>query len=116
MVKTIMIVNGEAEIREAVKTVMEKEGYRVVVAVNGDDALKKAESANPDLILMEIMLPGTPVKDIVPKLKNKIVYLSVVRASGDDLKDLMKPKNVVDFIKTPFDEKDLIKRVKMLVD
>ena len=52
MTKTIMVVDDEEDIRETVKTVMEKEGYNVVTAINGDDALKKAGTVNPDLILI----------------------------------------------------------------
>ena len=111
-----MVVDDEADIRETVKTVLEKEGYSVVTAVSGDDALKKASSAKPDLILMDIMMPGTPVKDIVPKLKgSKVAYLSVVRTSEAEKEDLMKAKNIVDFIQKPFDIKDLVARVKKLV-
>ena len=116
MTKTIMVVDDEADIRETVKTVLEKEGYSVVTAVSGDDALKKAGVAKPDLILMDIMMPGTPVKDIVPKLKgSKVAYLSVVRTSEAEKEDLMKAKNIVDFIQKPFDIKDLVARVKKLV-
>ena len=115
MNKTIMIVDDEADIRETVKMVMEKEGYKVVTAISGDDALKKVSFANPDLILMDIMMPGTPVKDIVPKIKNKIAYLSIVRTSKVEKEDLMKAENIVDFIQKPFDIDDLIKRVKKIV-
>ena len=86
---------------------------RMVTAVNADDCLKKVEKEKPDLILMDIMMPGTPVKDIVPKLKGfKVAYLSVVRTSEAEKEDLMKSKNIVDFIQKPFDINDLLKRIK----
>jgi len=85
----------------------------MVTAVNADDCLKKVEKEKPDLILMDIMMPGTPVKDIVPKLKGfKVAYLSVVRTSEAEKEDLMKSKNIVDFIQKPFDINDLLKRIK----
>jgi DNA-binding response OmpR family regulator len=115
MAKTIMVVDDEADIRNTVKTIMEKEGYAVVTAVNGDDCLKKLAKTKPDLILMDIMMPGTPTKDIVPKIKSKIAYLSVVRTSEAEKEDLMKSKNIVDFIQKPFDVKKLVARVKKLV-
>ena len=96
---------------------MEKEGYKVITAVSGDDALKKVQAGQkPDLILMDIMMPGTPTKDIVPKLAPiKLAYLSVVRTSEAEKEDLMKSKNIVDFIQKPFDINNLLKRVKKLV-
>lgn len=115
MAKTIMVVDDEADIRNTVKTILEKEGYKVITAVNGDDCLKKLEKENPALILMDIMMPGTPVKDIVPKIKQKIAYLSVVRTSEAEKEELMKSKNIVDFIQKPFDIAELVKRVKKLV-
>jgi len=115
MTKTIMIVDDEADNRTTVKAVLEKEGYKVITANNADDALKKAEKEKPDLILMDIMMPGTPVKDIIPKLKTKVAYLSVVRTSEAEKEDLMKSKNIVDFIQKPFDINDLVKKVKKIV-
>ena len=115
--KKIMIVDDEPDIRSTVKTVLVKNGYEVITAVNADDCYKKIKSGEkPDLILMDIMMPGTPVREIIPKLgKIKIAYLSVVRTSEAEKEDLMKSKNIVDFIQKPFDINELIKRVKKLV-
>ena len=116
MKKTIMVVDDEADIRSTVKSILEKNGYKVVTAVNGDDCLKKLPKQRVDLILMDIMMPGTPVKEIVPKIKNtKIAYLSVVRTSEAEKEELLKSKNIVDFIQKPFDINDLLKKVKKLV-
>lgn len=114
--KTIMVVDDEIDVRNSVKTILEKNGYKVITAINGDDCLKKLEKDKPDLILMDIMMPGTPVREIIPKIKNiKIAYLSVVRTSEAEKEDLMKSKNIVDFIQKPFDINDLLKKVKKLV-
>lgn len=116
MTKTIMIVDDEADIRKTVKTILEKAGYSVVIAVSADDALKKWKTKKADLILMDIMMPGTPVKEVVPQLKGaRIAYLSVVRTSEAEKEELTKSKNIVDFIQKPFDVEDLLKRVKKLV-
>ncbi|MBT4805603.1 response regulator [Candidatus Woesearchaeota archaeon] len=114
--KIILVVDDEADIRSSVKTILEKEGYEVITAVNGDDCLKKLEKGKPDLILLDIMMPGTPVREIVKKIKDvKISYLSVVRTSEAEKEKLLGQKNIVDFIQKPFDIKDLVKRVKKLV-
>jgi len=115
--KTVMVVDDEPDNVSTVKAVLVKEGYEVITATNGDDALKKFNAAKPKpaLILLDIMMPGTPVKDIVPKLKTKVAYLSVVRTSEAEKEDLMKSKNIVDFIQKPFDINDLVKKVKKLV-
>ena len=115
--KPIMIVDDEEDIRTTVKNILEKNGYKVITAVNGDDCLKKIkEGEKPDLILMDIMMPGTPVREIVPKIKQKVVYLSVIRVSEAEKEDILKSKNIVDFIQKPFDIKELIKKVKRIVE
>ena len=114
--KTIMVVDDEPDIRESVKIILEKNGYDVVTAVNGDDCLKKLPKQKVDLILLDIMMPGTPVREVIPQIKGtKIAFLSVVRTSEAEKGDLLKSKNIVDFIQKPFDIDDLLSRVKKLV-
>ena len=116
MAKKVLIVDDEPDIRSTVEAVLKKLGYAVVTAVSGDDGLKKWQVEKPDLVLMDIMMPGTPVKDIIPKMKGaKIVYLSVVRVSEAEKEDLMKSPNVKGFIQKPFDIDELAKQVKKFV-
>jgi CheY-like chemotaxis protein len=113
--KTIMIVDDEPDIQKTIKTALEKNGFSTITANNGDDCLKKLETAKPDLILMDIMMPGTPVREVVPKIKQfKVAYLTVVRTTEADREELMKMKNIVDFIQKPFDVDDLVKRVRKI--
>ncbi len=115
MVKKILVVDDDEDIRNSVKTVLEKNGYRVITAVDGDDGLKKCEKEKPDLVLLDIMMPGTPIREIIPKMKNtKLAYLSVVRVSEAEKENLLG-RNVRDFIQKPFDIKELIRRIKKLV-
>ncbi len=113
MAKTIMIVDDEPDVRATVKTVLEKNKYNVVTAVNGDDCLKKLKQVKPDLILLDIMMPGMLVRDVVNKIENiKIVYLSVVRTSEAEKEDLLMSEKVVGFIQKPFDIDELVKKVR----
>ncbi len=117
MDKTIMIVDDEPDIRKTTSTVLEKNGYKVVTAKNGDECLKKLEKIRPDLILMDIMMPGTPVKEVVSKIEDiKIAFLSVVRTSEAEKENLKKTKNIVDFIQKPFDINELVKKVEELTN
>ncbi len=113
--KTIMVVDDEQDIRTTVETVLKVAGYAVITAVSGDDCLAKLKKAKPDLILMDIMMPGTPVRQVVKQIKGiKIAYLSVVRVSEAEKEELLGD-NIVDFIQKPFDIGELLKRVKKLV-
>ncbi|MBS3148921.1 response regulator [Candidatus Woesearchaeota archaeon] len=111
--KTILVVDDEADIRTAVKAILEHEKFKVETAVDGDDALRKLKTLKPDLILLDIMMPGTPVKEVIKKIKGtKIAFCSVVRMADMEKEELMKQANIVDFIQKPFDLEDLVKRVK----
>ena len=111
-----MVVDDEPDVNATVKTVLENAGYKVISAINGDDCLKKLKKDKPDLILMDIMMPGTPVKQVVEKIKGiKIAYLSVVRLNEAEKEDLFKNKNIVGFLQKPFDVDTLVKNVDKLV-
>lgn len=115
--KTILVVDDEPDVRDTVKMILEKKGYTVLTAVDGDDCLNMLHEKNPDLILLDIMMPGTPVKDVIKQIENiKIAFLSVVRTSEAEKQDLLKQKNIVDFIQKPFDVNNLIKRVEVILN
>ena len=114
--KNILVVDDEADIRESVKLILESRGYKVSMAANGDDCLKKLETEKPDLILLDIMMPGTPVTEIVKHIKDtKIAFMSVVRISEARKKGLCTQENIVDFIQKPFNIGDLVGRVELIL-
>jgi two-component system response regulator VicR len=116
MAKLIMVVDDEEDIRNTVRAILEREGYNVKIAVNGDDCLKKLEDNKPDLILMDIMMPGTPVRKVVSKMKDiKIIYLTVVQVSDAERLELLSRKNVVGFINKPFNVHDLVNAVRGVI-
>lgn len=113
--KTILVVDDELDVRECVKTILEKNGYRVITAVDGDDCLNILHEENPDLILLDIMMPGTPVEEVIKQIEDiKIVFMSVVRMPIARRRGLCKQDNVIDFIQKPFDASELIREVKLI--
>ena len=116
MLKTIMVVDDEEDNRSSIRTILESNGFKVVTANDGDDCLKKLKKVKPALILMDIMMPGTPVSVVVKEIVDiPIAYLTVVRGADDQVDALMKVHNVVDFIQKPFDVTKFVKRIKKLV-
>ena len=113
MVKTVMVVDDDPDIRDSVGQILRKIGYDVINAVSGDDCLEKLQSEKPDLILMDIHMPGTPIRAVVRKITNiKIIYLTIVAMPDAEKMGLLEPKNVVGFISKPFNVNDLIRTVK----
>lgn len=117
MVKTVLVVDDEEDIRESVRMILEKNGYKVVTAEDGDDCLNKLQEITPDLILLDIMMPGTPVAEIIKNITDiKIAFMSVVRISDARKKGLCSQENIVDFFQKPFNVTDLIDRVELLLN
>lgn len=117
MPKKILVVDDEEDIRQSVRTILETNGYQVFTANDGDDCLKKVREVNPDLILLDIMMPGTPVDDVVKKITDiKIAFMSVVRISDARKRGLCTQDNIVDFFQKPFNVTDLIDRVELILN
>lgn len=116
MKKKILVVDDEEDIRKSVKMILTVNGYEVITAIDGDDLLKKINQETPDLILLDIMMPGTPVQEIIKQIKNiKIAFMSVVRISDARKKGLCSQDNIVDFFQKPFNVTDLIDRIELIL-
>jgi two-component system alkaline phosphatase synthesis response regulator PhoP len=120
--KKIMIVDDEESLIELVTAVMENVGYEVIPAMNGDEALEKLKIEKPDLILLDMMMPGMSGREVCDKIRKdpktkdlKIAFLTVAKFSETG-KDVLKKMGVLDYITKPFDNKDLIRRVKKLIE
>ncbi|MBU0756489.1 MAG: response regulator [Nanoarchaeota archaeon] len=122
MKKNIFVVDDEYEIVELLKAVLEAENFNVITANNGAEALEKLKKTKPDLILLDMMMPGLTgrqVRDRIrknPKTKNiKIIFVTVIKMA-DLGKEILEDVNVSDYITKPFDIKDLVRRVKIALD
>ncbi|VVB86266.1 Chemotaxis protein CheY [uncultured archaeon] len=114
----IMIVDDNIDIAETLKNIMEIEHYETEVAYNGEEFLKKVENMKPDLVLLDVMMPGLKTKDILTGLKEKglenlkIILVTVVRFSENERKILMNEYKIKDYITKPFDVPELVSRVR----
>jgi len=112
----IMVVDDETDLRNLVKLIMEKEGFEVETAENGKEFLDKVDDFKPDLVLLDVMMPGLTTREILKKLKKKktqpkIALLTVVRYSDEEKEKLFDMGNIVDYITKPFDVQHLIASV-----
>ena len=108
----IMIVDDEADLRGMVDLMLNKDGFETETAKDGSDFLNKIDNFNPDLVTLDVMMPGLTTKEILKKLKNKksnpkIILLTVLRYTESERNNIMKLGNVVDYIAKPFDIDDL---------
>lgn len=104
-----MIVDDHRDIVDTLQTIAEKEGNITETASNGEEFLKKIGAFNPDLVLLDVMMPGLTTRQILEKLKErglgnqKIVLVTVVRFSEEEEKALFKEFKIADYVTKPFD-------------
>ncbi|MBU0497604.1 MAG: response regulator [Candidatus Thermoplasmatota archaeon] len=113
----IMIVDDEPDLREMLNLMMNKEGYDTEIAQNGAEFLNKVEQFHPDIVTLDVMMPGLTTKEILEKLRTKevnpkIVLLTVIQFSEEEKKKLKQMGNVVQYITKPFELDELLEAVK----
>lgn len=69
MAKRILLVEDDPSLLRAVSYILEKEGYEVLTAMNGLDGLTKAKGENPDLLILDVMLPGIDGFEVCHRLR-----------------------------------------------
>ena len=115
----IMIVDDEPDILFTVGQMLEISGYEVIKAVNGDDCLKKLNEIRPDLVLLDIMMPGMSGWDVAAKIKENPKWSDIpivfVTAKGDAMSVGMGNMAAEDYITKPFDIMDLKSRVEKVL-
>ena len=115
--KNILIIEDEKDIVELLRVNLSKEGYRVSMAISGEAGIELARSQNPDLILLDLMLPGADGLEVCRILKSneKTVNIPVIMltAKGEDI-DIVTGLVVGadDYITKPFSPKVLVARVR----
>jgi len=82
--KNILVVDDESSIRESLSGILRDEGYEVSVATDGVMALKKVEEDPPDLIFLDIVMPGIDGLETLQKLKERFpeIYVIIISAYG----------------------------------
>ena len=104
----IMIVDDEPDLRDMLNLIMNKEGYETLVAQDGIDFLEKVDQFQPDIVTLDVMMPGLTTKEILEQLKNKstdpiILLLTVVQFSDEEKIKLKDMGNIVEYITKPFE-------------
>ena len=113
----ILIVDDEPDLRGMLHLMFHKEGFEIEEANDGSDFLEKVDSFNPDVVTLDVMMPGLTTWEILGKLKGKkskpkIILLTVVRFTEEEKKNLYEAANIVDYIKKPFELDDFMDAVK----
>ena len=118
--QSVLVVEDEEDIRELVSYNLLKEGYQVAGVASGEDALSAVESKTPDLILLDIMLPGLDGLRVCRRLKENPSFQSIpiimLTAKGEE-SDVVAGLNMGadDYVTKPFSPKVLLARVQAVL-
>ena len=121
MAQKILIVDDEPNIVVPLQFLMERNGYETVVAQSGEEALEAIAKENPDLILLDIMLPGIDGFEVceIVKLKPewKTIKIIFLTAKGRDV-DIAKGMVLVadEYIAKPFSNQQIVESVQRLLE
>jgi DNA-binding response OmpR family regulator len=121
MPKKILLIEDEENVRLVVGLSLEKEGYDVESVASGEEALEKVIDFNPDLIILDIMMPEMDGWEVLGLLKSNPltgkIPICILTAKGE-IRDMMyaTQKGAADYITKPFTRKGLLSRVALLLD
>lgn len=121
MGKKILIADDEPNIVAAVEFLLQRNGYEVHVARNGDEALKLVEACNPDLVLLDVMMPVRSGYEVCKRIREndawrhiKIIMLSAKGRDAEITKGLAIGADL--YITKPFSTQDLMGKIGALLE
>jgi DNA-binding response OmpR family regulator len=116
-VKTILVVDDEPQIVQLVRDYLEHAGFKVLTAVDGSTALRTASTQNPDLVILDLGLPGVDGLDVTRSLRRSgetpIIMLTARSEESDKLVGLELGAD--DYVTKPFSPKELVARVRSVL-
>ncbi|MCF6160464.1 MAG: response regulator YycF [Furfurilactobacillus sp.] len=110
----ILVVDDEKPISDIIKFNLEKEGYEVVTAADGEEAIAKVDDEQPDLILLDLMLPKIDGLEVARRVRTKYTTpIIMVTAKDSEIdKVLGLELGADDYVTKPFSNRELVARVK----
>ena len=118
--KTILVIEDEPDIRDLLEFHLKKEGYKVLTSNDGEEGLKAARRENPNLIILDLLLPGIKGLDVCRVLKNDVntskINIIMVTALGQE-ENIVKglETGADDYVSKPFNMSILLARISAVL-
>jgi DNA-binding response OmpR family regulator len=120
MAKKILLVEDDPSVLRAISFILEKEGYQVLTAINGLDGLRKAKEEKPDLLILDVMLPGLDGFEVCHRLRAEtqtaqlpILMLSAKGQAADKAMGLSVGAN--EYLTKPVERSVLLSTIETLL-
>ncbi len=108
--KHILMIDDDISIGDMLTEVLTREGYRMTRAYSGTEALLVLSSVRPDLVLLDLMLPGLNGEEILPKISGIPVIIISAKVDVENKVDLLLG-GAADYLTKPFDTRELLARI-----
>ncbi len=108
--KHILIIDDDLHIGSMLEELLTREGYQVSRAYSGTEALLAVSARRPDLVLLDLMLPGLSGEEVLPQIKNIPVIILSAKAAVDGKVALLLG-GAADYMTKPFDTRELLARI-----
>ncbi len=115
--KKVLVVDDDPNIVEVLRLYFDKDGFAVVSCLSGDKAVETFQTSQPDLVVLDLMLPGKDGYDICREIrKNSDVPIIMLTARSDTLDKVVGLElGADDYLQKPFEPKELLARVKAVL-
>ena len=110
--KKILIIDDDIPIGNMLEETLSKEGYKIFRAYSGTEALFVFSKSKPDLVLLDLMLPGLHGEDVLPQIKGIPVIVVSAKVDIDNKVDVLLG-GAVDYVTKPFHMKELLARISV---
>ena len=116
----ILVIEDESDILEVIQYNLEREGHKVIACRNGEEGLSRIRTDNPDLVILDLMLPGMDGVEVCKQVKadavTNAIPIIMLTAKGEET-DVVLGLGVGadDYITKPFSPKELVARIKVVL-
>ncbi|HXP86448.1 MAG TPA: response regulator transcription factor [Bryobacteraceae bacterium] len=113
--QTILVIDDDESLRDTIGLMLEKEGFRPILAADGASGLDQAAAARPNLILVDLRMPGLSGVDVCKRLRasGSAIPVIVLSAVGDEIdKVLLLEIGADDYVVKPFGTRELLARIR----
>jgi len=114
---TVLIVDDEPIVREVVERYLRQDGFQVETAADGDEALRRFAAARPDLVVLDLMLPGPDGLEVCRRMRaDSNVPIIMLTARGDETDTIIGlGVGADDYVSKPFSPRELVARIKAVL-
>ncbi len=116
--QTILVIDDDDNLRDTIGLLLEREGFRPILVGDGKTGLQEAQNSRPDLLLVDLRMPGLSGIDVCKKLRTSgmQVPIIVLSAVGDELdKVLLLEIGADDYVVKPFGSRELLARIRAVL-